>query len=76
MRPEYGGERQRTGVDNQTFLFRQGRPRGGGTAGVTETEENTGFNLSTDTESVLSQFLTAFEDLVGTAVHRGGPTEV
>ena len=29
----------------------QGLPRGGGTAGVTGTEEKTGFNLSTETES-------------------------
>ena len=34
---------------------RQGHSQGGGTAGVTGMEKNTGFNLSTDTESDLSQ---------------------
>ena len=33
---------------------RRGQPRTGGTPGTTGLEEKTGFNLSTDTESVLS----------------------
>ena len=34
--------------------FRQGQPQTGGTPGTTGTEEITGFNLSTETESDLS----------------------
>ena len=37
--------------------FRHGQPQTGGTPGTTGTEEITGFNLSTDTESDLSQIL-------------------
>ena len=33
---------------------RQGRPQTGGTPGIMGTEEKTGFNLSTDTESDFS----------------------
>ena len=43
-----------TGVLTEAGTNR-GNPQGGGTAGVTGTKEITGFNLSTDTESDLSQ---------------------
>ena len=55
---------------------RPGRPRTGGTPGTTGTEEITGFNLSTDTESDLSpilrkkKILRTSENSIGPSVQR------
>ena len=54
--------------------FRQGRPQTGGPPGTTGTEEITGFNLSTDTESDLSlgnnKFLCASENTIRSDVEK------